>query len=131
MVNWYKTITSQEPPSSISFILFAAVFSILSILGLEVCPKVAPGLSHPYASLAVEALNTVFYFAGFITVAVFLGSLTFCVGTVCTASRVDSAIAAAAFCAWIASTIITAKELIVGGVDARRGRKGSQMMRQV
>ena len=41
-------------------------------------------------------------------------------GNVCSASRGDAVIAAGAFCAWIASAIMTAKQMIVGGASARR-----------
>ncbi|KAK2594875.1 hypothetical protein QQS21_007427 [Conoideocrella luteorostrata] len=125
VVNWYLMGTSQSPPNSVDFLLFASIFSILSILYLELAPRFLDRLAHPYASLAVEGLNAIFYFAGFITFAIYVGSLTFCHGNVCSASRGDAVIAAGAFCAWIASTILTAKQMIVGGVGARR--KATQM----
>ncbi|GAB0139108.1 hypothetical protein EsDP_00007323 [Epichloe bromicola] len=125
VVNWYRMGTSQSPPNSVGFILFASIFSLLSILYLELSPRYFRRFFHPYASLAVEGLNTVFYFAGFIAFVVYIGSLTFCRGNVCSASRGDAVVAAGAFCAWIASTILTAKQMIVGGVEARR--KAMQM----
>lgn len=85
-------------------------------------PRVWPRGAHPYNTLAVEAANAVFYFAGFIAYAVFLGGLSMCRGTVCTASRIDSVVAAAAFCAWIASVSLTAKDLFMGDLRKPRGK---------
>lgn len=112
--------TSRSAPNSVNFLLVASIISILSILYLELAPRFLNRLAHPYAALGVECLNTIFYFAGFIAFVVYVGNLTFCMGNVCSASRADAVIAAGAFCAWIASAILTAKQMIVGGASARR-----------
>ncbi|KAG8423233.1 hypothetical protein J3459_008431 [Metarhizium acridum] len=119
VINWYRTLTSQSADGSVSFLLAASVMSILSILYLELAPRFVSRLAHPYAALAVQGLNTALYFAAFIALAVYVGNLTFCEGSVCRASRADAVVAAGAFCAWIASTILTAKHMIVGGAAAR------------
>ncbi|KND94501.1 hypothetical protein TOPH_00876 [Tolypocladium ophioglossoides CBS 100239] len=116
VINYYLVGTKRAGPGSLNFLVFASCFSMLSILYLELAPKVYQRAAHPYAALGVEATNTVFYFAGFIAYAVFLGGLALCHGTVCTAGRIDSVVAAAAFCAWIASTILTAKGMFMGAV---------------
>ncbi|QUC17072.1 uncharacterized protein UV8b_01313 [Ustilaginoidea virens] len=120
IVNYHGVNNLQSPPEAVGFLLFASILSILSILYLELAPRFLNRIAHPYASLAVQGLNTICYFAGFIAFAVFRGYLAFCQGDECSASRGDAVIAAAAFCAWIASTIMTAKQMIVGGVEARR-----------
>ena len=126
VVNYYLVGTQRASPGSLNFLVFASIFSILSILYLELAPKLFQRAAHPYASLGVEAANTVFYFAGFIAYAVLLGGLAFCHGAVCTAGRLDSVVAAAAFCAWIASTILTAKGMFMSGVHLP-GDKAMQM----
>ena len=98
--------------------VFASCFSLLSLLYLVLAPKLYLRAAHPYAILAVEAVNTVFYLAGFIAVAAFLAGLTFCHGAVCGAGRADSVVAAAAFCAWAASTALAAKAMFTGGKQA-------------
>jgi hypothetical protein len=123
--------TSQKPNSAVNFLLAASIMSILSIAYLELAPRFHSRLTHPYAALAVEGLNTILYFAGFIALAVYVGGLTFCTGTVCSASRADAVVAAGAFCAWIASTILTAKQMIVGGGAAARNKAEAVQMRQV
>ncbi|PHH90076.1 hypothetical protein CDD83_4584 [Cordyceps sp. RAO-2017] len=131
VVNWYLTVTRRGAPASLSFLVFASSFSLLSLLWLELAPRLLPAAAaHACGTLSVEATNAVFYFAAFIAHAVFLGGLSMCHGTVCTAGRVDSVVAAAAFCAWIASTIFTAKAMFING-DARRrpadSNKSTQM----
>ncbi|KAF4512830.1 hypothetical protein G6O67_000167 [Ophiocordyceps sinensis] len=116
VVHWYLVTTRRGSPASLNFLVFASVFSILSLLHLELAPRLCPRAAHPYGCLSVEACNALFYFAAFIAHAVFLGSLAMCRGTVCTVGRVDSVVAAAAFCAWSASTILTAKKMFMTGV---------------
>ena len=62
-------------------------YSVDLLIYLELVSKFVPRLHHPYAAIAVEATNTILYFAGFIALAIFLGSLTLCGGPVCSAGR--------------------------------------------
>ncbi|PFH62006.1 hypothetical protein XA68_15548 [Ophiocordyceps unilateralis] len=126
VVNWYLVTTIRGSPPSVGFLVFAALFSILSILYLELVPRLFPRAGRPSVTLGVEATNAIFYFAAFIAHAVYLGSLAMCHGAVCTASRVDSVVAASAFCAWVASTILTARDMFVAGLG-RPGDKPAQM----
>ncbi|OAA34962.1 MARVEL-like domain protein [Metarhizium rileyi] len=120
VIHWYRTSTAQAPNSAVVFLLAASIISTLSILYLEFAPRFVSRLAHPYAALAVQGFNTALYFGGFIAVAVYVGSLTFCEGSVCRAGRADAVVAAGAFCAWIASTSLTAKQMILGGPAARQ-----------
>ncbi|KYK61724.1 hypothetical protein DCS_02867 [Drechmeria coniospora] len=124
VINYYLTSTLQGSPGSFSFVLAASCISFASLLYLELAPKMFPRVAHPYAILLVEATNTLFYFIAFIVLAVFLGSLQMCFGAVCKAGRADSVAAAAAFCAWIASTIFTAKDMFLGKLP-RPGSKAN------
>jgi len=77
--------------------------------------------------LAFEVLNTLFYFAGFTALAVFLGKLLFCRGSVCAAARADAIFAAFSFLLWTGSTAILALEIFKGGVQAIRTDKQAKM----
>jgi hypothetical protein len=66
--------------------------------------------------LAFEIVNTLFYFAGFIALAVFLGKLLFCRGSVCAAARADAVFAAFSWILWCGSTVILALEIFKGGI---------------
>jgi hypothetical protein len=76
--------------------------------------------SHPYAHLVVEAINTLFYFAGFVALATFLSKLLFCRGTVCAAARADAVFAALGWMLWTGTTTILALEIFKGGISGMR-----------
>ncbi|CAH0059364.1 unnamed protein product [Clonostachys solani] len=107
-------------PSSLNFLTFAPAFSILSIIYLELAPKRYPQGCHPFVLLAIEATNTIFYFTGFIALAIFLAKLVYCTGSVCAVARATSILAAAEFTSWIASTILLAKKISQKGLKGDR-----------
>jgi len=115
VAHWYNTDTLAASPSQINFLIFVGLFNFLSIAYLEITPRFAPRASHPYASFAIEILNVLFFFAGFIALAVFLGRLLFCRGSVCGAARADAAFAALNWALWMATTVMVAMEVFKGG----------------
>lgn len=120
VIEWHEHGRSVRlsPPPIFSYLIFAPVLSLFSIAYLELAPRLAPRASHPLASLAVETTNTVFYFVGFIVLAVYLTRLVYCYGSVCAAGRAMSVVAAVQFTSWIATTILLAKTLFKGGLPA-------------
>ncbi|KAF4461882.1 hypothetical protein FALBO_11315 [Fusarium albosuccineum] len=116
VVNWYMTVRTSTP-SPFTYLIVSSVFSILSLAYLELVPRFAPRLSHQYAAIGVESVNAALYFAGFIAVAVFIGSLLMCQGTVCSAGRADAVVAAGQFTTWIATTILMAKDMFKRGFE--------------
>jgi hypothetical protein len=80
-------------------------------------------VSHPYVHLAFEVLNTLFYFAGFVALATFLGKLLFCRGSVCAAARADAVFAAFSWMLWTGTTTILALEIFKGGISGMRTDK--------
>ncbi|KAH6885928.1 hypothetical protein B0T10DRAFT_88747 [Thelonectria olida] len=113
VVHWFMMTSRTSSFAPFSFLIFTSVFSILSVIYLEAAPRFAPRLSHSYVSITVEMLNTAFYFGGFIAIAVFIGNLQFCQGTVCSAGRADTVMAAAQFTSWIATTFLLAKDMFI------------------
>lgn len=111
VVNYLMMGSRTSSTSSFSFLIAASSLSILSLVYLEAASKFAPRYYHPYAAMAIEATNTIFYFAGFIAIGIFIGSLTLCTGSVCSAGRADTVVAAGQFTAWIATTFFMAQEL--------------------
>ena len=83
-VSWYNdhSIWSASP-SQINFLLFVALFTLLSLLYLALAPRFAPRASHPFAILALDAILWVFWFAGWVALAVFHNRLNLCWGNVC------------------------------------------------
>uniref|UniRef100_A0A8H7NE29 MARVEL domain-containing protein n=4 Tax=Clonostachys TaxID=110564 RepID=A0A8H7NE29_BIOOC len=120
VINWYLLRSPMPSPTSLNFLTFAPAFSILSIIYLELAPKRFPQGCHPFMLLAIEATNTIFYFTGFIALAIFLAKLVYCTGSVCAVARATSILAAAEFTSWIASTILLAKKISQKGLKGDR-----------
>lgn len=79
-------------------------------------PTNANPASTPYIHLAVSLVTTLFYFAGFVALAVFLGKLLFCRGSVCAAARADAAFAAFSWLLWTASSTLIGLQVFKGGL---------------
>jgi len=115
VAHWYDADTLTASPSQINFLIFLPLFSLISVAYLEITPRFAPRASHPYAHFSIEILNSIFYFAGFIAISVFLSSLLFCRGSVCNAARADAVFAAFSWVIWVGTTTILGIEIFKGG----------------
>lgn len=71
--------------------------------------------ANPYIALGVEFTNVLFWFAGFVALAVFLSKLLFCRGAVCHAAQADVAFAALAWMSWTGSAGILAASVFKAG----------------
>ena len=109
VIEWHVSVSLPLPPI-FGYLIFAPALSLLSIAYLELAPRLAPQMSHPFALLAVEATNTVSYFVGFIVLAVYLSQKVYCSGSVCAVARAMSVVAAVEFSSWIATTILLTKD---------------------
>ncbi|KAM3078175.1 hypothetical protein ACMFMG_002529 [Clarireedia jacksonii] len=120
VAHWYDVDTLTSSPSQINFLIFVPLFTIISILYLEIAPRFMTRASHPYIHLAFELLNVLFYFAGFVALSVFLSKLLFCRGSVCAAARADVAFGAFSWLLWCGTTAILALEMFKGGMGRSR-----------
>lgn len=111
VVHDYDQRSRGSAPSPFSYLMTSSIVSIISVVYLTVAPLYIPRIYHQYAGVVVESVNAALYFAGFIAIAVFIGSLIMCEGTVCSCARADAVVAAGQFTAWITTTAFTAKEL--------------------
>ncbi|TGJ78347.1 hypothetical protein E0Z10_g10417 [Xylaria hypoxylon] len=114
--NWYHVDTMSPPPAQVGWLLFVSLFTIISIGVLEGLPRFAPRFFHPYAALSLEFSNALFYFAGFIALSTFMSKLLFCRGTVCGAARADVAFGIFEFLLWVASTVLTSRDVFKKGI---------------
>lgn len=67
---------SNASPSQVNFLIFCAIWSILAVAFLTLSPRYdtqARHIGHKFAILAVDAVTAIFWFAGFIALAVFIG----------------------------------------------------------
>ncbi|MCJ1410504.1 hypothetical protein MMC19_004589 [Ptychographa xylographoides] len=94
VAHWYDTRTTYLSPSQVNFLIFTAFYSLLAITYLLVSVPYFPKLTHKYATLAVDGLTCLFWFAGFLALAVFLKGLVLCEGGVCGAARAAAVFAA-------------------------------------
>lgn len=58
-----------DPPSSMSFMLFNSIFSLLVLAYLALTPVYFPRFFHRYVALGLEAVTSLFWFAGSIALA--------------------------------------------------------------
>jgi len=61
---------------SLGFLLFCGIWAILSLIYLLLAPTVLAAFHNVYIILALEALNMIFFFAGFIAVASGIGTVS-------------------------------------------------------
>lgn len=132
VAHWYDVDTLTSSPSQINFLIFASVFSLIALAYLELTPRFLTKASHPYGHIAFEAVNTIFYFSGFISLSAFLGKLLFCRGSVCASARADAVFAAFSFCLWAGTTTLLAMEMFKGGFKgASQDMKTKMAMKEV
>ncbi|KAI0179078.1 membrane-associating domain-containing protein [Hypoxylon sp. FL1284] len=65
---WY-----EASPSRVNFMVFNSVWSLLVLVYVGLVPLYATSLFHRLAALALNVVTTIFWFAGAIALAVFVG----------------------------------------------------------
>ena len=95
VAHWYSTFNTIidddglvygggiASPDQINFLIFTSVWTLLVTVYLALSPVYMPHLAHKYAILALDAVTMIFWFAGFIALAVFITELSLCFGNVC------------------------------------------------
>ncbi|ELQ35550.1 hypothetical protein OOU_Y34scaffold00703g4 [Pyricularia oryzae Y34] len=131
VANWYNMETTASSPSQINFLVFIPIMTVLTLGYVEGVARFMPRIFNPYIALGLEALNALFYFAGFIALAVFLNGLVFCRGPVCGSARASTAFGAFQWILFSVTGGLTAKEVFFksgfgGGLGGlRRGAGGA------
>ena len=93
MADWWSRYWHALSPTQVNFLLFTSVWSLLALLYLVLAPWRFPAAAHKFGILGAEAITMLFWFAGFIALAVFLSDRV-CYGNVCNAAKAATAIAA-------------------------------------
>ncbi|KAK7744743.1 hypothetical protein SLS62_010100 [Diatrype stigma] len=124
VADWYNAATLTMAPPQINWLLACSVISIFSLGYLEGAKRFFPRAFHSTAALALEAVNALFFFSGFVYLAVFIGKLLFCRGSVCGAARASAVFGALAFLLWCASAALAARTVaqVGAGVSLPRFR---------
>ena len=86
--HWWNEFWHHNSPSQVNFFIFTSIWTILALIYLILVPWrfSATRAHHKFAILAAEAVTMIFWFAGFIAMAVFLGDRV-CYGSVCSAAK--------------------------------------------
>ncbi|KAJ4369738.1 hypothetical protein N0V83_005501 [Neocucurbitaria cava] len=116
--SWWSSHWRQLSPSEVNFMIFAPAWSILALTALLVIPmKFSHLLASPaarYGMLGLEALTMLFWFGGFIAMAVFLSD-RICFGTVCDVARAGTVISAFNWVAWTVTFVFGVIGVVKGG----------------
>lgn len=88
VAHWWSDYWHTSSPSEFRFLIFCSVWSFLALIYLIVVPWrfSETKLHHAFVILGVEMVTMIFWFAGFIAVAVFIHDRG-CFGTVCSAAK--------------------------------------------
>ncbi|KAL6707059.1 hypothetical protein ACN47E_004811 [Coniothyrium glycines] len=113
VASWWTTHWRQMAPSEVHFLVFAPAWSLLALVPLILVPlKFNHLLSTPagrYGMVGLEGLTMLFWFSGFIALAVFLSD-RICFGMVCDVARASAGLSALT---WVAFTVT----FVVGVID--------------
>ncbi|KAF1844668.1 uncharacterized protein K460DRAFT_365611 [Cucurbitaria berberidis CBS 394.84] len=116
--SWWSTHWRQSSPSEVNFLLFAPAWSVLVLVPLLVIPlRFSHLLLSPaakYGLLGLEALTMLFWFGGFIALAVFLRD-RICFGMVCDVARAGTAVSAVNWVAWTVTFVFGVIGVVKGG----------------
>ncbi|KAM0713770.1 hypothetical protein Q7P37_010732 [Cladosporium fusiforme] len=104
VANWWGTYWNSGAPSSVAFLVFCSVITLLALVYLILVPMRwgESKLNHAGVIAGVEGLIMLFWFAGFIALAVFLSDRV-CFGHVCSAAKAAAAFAAFQWLAFVAT----------------------------
>ncbi|KAJ9618514.1 hypothetical protein H2203_009111 [Taxawa tesnikishii (nom. ined.)] len=117
VIHWWSHYYYAFSPSQINFLLFSSLWSLLALGYLMFAPRLAtsgssnPIWAHKFVVLGVESLTMLFWFAGFIALAVFLSDRV-CYGHVCNAAKAAAVFAAFEWVLFTATTVMAALHVV-------------------
>ncbi|KAH9832727.1 Membrane-associating domain [Teratosphaeria destructans] len=123
VANWWSGYWHSSSPSEVNFLIFSSVWSVLALLYLIIVPWrfSETALHHKFAIFGIEAATMIFWFAGFVALAVFLSDRV-CFGHVCAAAKATAVFAAFEWALFVAT--FTMASLHVMRTRGRMGRIG-------
>ena len=93
VANWWSGHWHRNAPSEVGFLVFTSIWTLLALLYLMLAPRFFPTAAHKFGILGAEALTMLFWFAGFIAMAVWLTD-RLCYGGICTTAKAAAVFAA-------------------------------------
>ncbi|CAK4031090.1 hypothetical protein D0864_02487 [Lecanosticta acicola] len=113
VVHWWSGYWHAASPSQISFLVFCSVWSLLALIYLIIVPwRFSETVAHhKFAILGAETVTMIFWFAGFVALAVFLSDRV-CFGHVCSAAKAAAVFAAFDWALFAATTAMAAMHVM-------------------
>jgi len=106
----------SRSPDQVNFMLFNSLWSLLVLAYVGITPLYMTHLFHKLASLALEAVTMIFWFAGSIALAVFVGRPRNCgANSYCGSAEAGTAFG---FFLWILFTVL----VVLDTIEAMRSR---------
>jgi len=99
--HWWATFYHALAPSQVGFQLFGGAFTLLA-LGWHLYARNAPGKPLRWAAVGLDGFCALVWFAGFASLAAFLGTRV-CFGNVCNVARAAAAVSALQWLLFVAS----------------------------
>ena len=120
----------QSPPAPMSFLVFTPVWSLLALVALLVVQLkfayLTASAAARYGLLALEGVTMLYWFAGFVALAVFLAD-RICFGQVCDVARAGTVIGGLSWAAWMGSFVVGVWGLFKGPKAAAPTQKEVEM----
>lgn len=113
----YNDSIFLDSPSQVNFLIFVSIWTFLALAYLTLTPSFMPRLAHGFVLLAVDAITMIFWFAGFIALAVWISN-HIAGGN----STIKAACVFAAFewLLWAITTVLLALKVFRGGANATK-----------
>ncbi|KAF2443647.1 hypothetical protein P171DRAFT_432859 [Karstenula rhodostoma CBS 690.94] len=111
VASWWSTHWRAMSPVEVNFMVFSPVWSLLAVAALVVVPMKFSSLttSAPvkFGLLALETLTMLYWFAGFVALAVFLRD-RICFGAVCDVAKAGTVLSAVNWLVWLGTVVLSA-----------------------
>lgn len=118
VAQWWTSHWRQLSPSEVNWMIFSPVWTIIALVPLIVVPLKFDHLTTQpivkFGMLFLEALTMLYWFGGFIALAVFLSD-RICFGTVCSVAKAGTAIAAFEWVAFAVTAVFSVLRVFRGG----------------
>lgn len=108
----------EDNPSQVSFVLFTSIWTFFALAYLTLAPLYLAKLAHGFALLAVEVLTMLFWFAGFIALAVFASDHCPESSRACGTMKAAAAFAAFEWLLWTVTTVLVALKTFRSGASS-------------
>ncbi|KAF9732009.1 hypothetical protein PMIN02_000372 [Paraphaeosphaeria minitans] len=114
VASWWSSHWRAMSPVEVNFMVFSPAWSLLALGALVVVPTKfpSPAASSPvrFGLLALETLTMLYWFGGFIALALFLRD-RICFGAVCDVAKAGTALSAVNWLAWMGSVVLGAVQV--------------------